>query len=113
MTGPEGTSTTSSTLQILIRDRSAGPNSLSIYTHNLRGINIDNHSVRAKAHGAVAEVTIAAGMRMFEIYKATKDANLTVVGGGKSHLDRNGLIGVGVLKNVSTPESERDFPARY
>jgi hypothetical protein len=62
--------------------RSSGPESLSIWTHQLRGIEVTLGNARAVKHGASAAVKIFAGMRWGEIYAAVAQYNLTIVGGG-------------------------------
>ncbi|KIW30416.1 uncharacterized protein PV07_06160 [Cladophialophora immunda] len=61
--------------------RSSGRGTLSIYMHNIRGVNIAIGDPLAKRYGGIASVKIAAGMRFREIYSAVSAYNLTIVGG--------------------------------
>ncbi|KIX08730.1 uncharacterized protein Z518_03387 [Rhinocladiella mackenziei CBS 650.93] len=75
-----------------IPGRSSGPNSLSIYTHNIRGIDVSIGDARARKYGGVAAVKIGAGMRMGEIYMVAAQHNLTIVGGGDNDVGIGGWI---------------------
>jgi FAD/FMN-containing dehydrogenase len=71
---------------------SSGPNSLSIWTHNIRGIEVNKGDPRAVALGGIASVKISAGMQMFEIYTEAAKNNITVVGGGDMDVGIGGWI---------------------
>ncbi|KAI1608203.1 FAD binding domain-containing protein [Exophiala viscosa] len=73
-------------------DISGRPQALSIWMHNIRGINVTLNGSCAKSHGGVAAVTIAAGMRMREIYAAAAEHNITIVGGGDVDVGIGGWI---------------------
>ncbi|KAJ9644942.1 hypothetical protein H2204_001404 [Knufia peltigerae] len=75
-----------------IPGRSSGPEALSVWTHNIRGVNVTMGDVRAKKYGAVAAVKIAAGMQMREIYAEAVRHNITVVGGGDVDVGIGGWI---------------------
>lgn len=81
---------------------SSGPNSLSIWTHNVRGIEVKKNDARAVALGGVASVKISAGMRMFEIYAEAVKNNITVVGGGGVEVGIGGWITGGGHSPVSS-----------
>jgi FAD/FMN-containing dehydrogenase len=77
---------------ILTLCSSSGGNSLSIWTHHIRGIKTIKGDKRALTHGAVAAVKISAGMRMFELYAEMAKQNLTVMGGADGHVGIGGWI---------------------
>ena len=81
---------------------SSGRNSLSIWTHNLRGINVTIGDARAKKYGGVAAVKIAAGMRMGEIYAEVAKYNVTVVGGADLDVGIGGWITGGGHSPISS-----------
>jgi FAD/FMN-containing dehydrogenase len=88
---------------MLIWARSSGGNSLSIWTHYIRGIKTFKGDKRALAYGAVASVKISAGMRMFELYTAMATERLTVMGGADMNVGIGGWIsgaGHGPLTSV-------------
>jgi FAD/FMN-containing dehydrogenase len=107
---------------MLTSGRSSGGNSLSIRTHNIRGIETMKGDKRALAHGAPAAVKISAGMRMFELYTEMAKQKLTVMGGadlnvgimgwttGAGHGPLTSIYGMGadqVLEmEVVTPDGE-------
>ncbi|KIW33495.1 uncharacterized protein PV07_00341 [Cladophialophora immunda] len=72
--------------------RSSGRSSLSIWTHNIRGVNVTMGDSRAKRYGGVASVKIAAGMRFGEIYQAISSYNLTLVGGADPNVGIGGWV---------------------
>ncbi|KIW86249.1 hypothetical protein Z517_01644 [Fonsecaea pedrosoi CBS 271.37] len=72
--------------------RSSGRSSLSVWTHNIRGINVTMGDLRAKRYGGIASVKIAAGMRFGEIYQAASSYNLTLVGGADPNVGIGGWV---------------------
>ncbi|OAP62842.1 hypothetical protein AYL99_02069 [Fonsecaea erecta] len=72
--------------------RSSGRSSLSIWTHNIRGVNVTMGDSRAKRYGGVASVKISAGMRFGEIYQAASSYNLTLVGGADPNVGIGGWV---------------------
>ncbi|KAH0848534.1 FAD binding domain-containing protein [Fonsecaea pedrosoi] len=72
--------------------RSSGRSSLSVWTHNIRGINVTMGDLRAKRYGGIASVKIAAGMRFGEIYQAVSSYNLTLVGGADPNVGIGGWV---------------------
>ena len=84
--------TTHASFLLLTHHRSSGPGSLSIWTHNIRGVKVGHQDQRAIAQGGVASVKIAAGMRMFEIYAEAAKNNVTVVGGADPNVGIGGWI---------------------
>ncbi|EXJ63321.1 uncharacterized protein A1O5_11642 [Cladophialophora psammophila CBS 110553] len=72
--------------------RSSGRSSLSIWTHNIRGVNVTMGDSQAKRYGGIASVKIAAGMRFGEIYQAIASYNLTIVGGADPNVGIGGWI---------------------
>lgn len=70
--------------------RSSGSGSLSIYTHNIRGVSVNIDDPYAVSYGGVAAVTIAAGMRWGEVYAEMAEHNITVVGGADPHVGVGG-----------------------
>ncbi|KAL8692115.1 MAG: hypothetical protein Q9218_002783 [Villophora microphyllina] len=75
----------------LYRRRSTAPNSLSIWTHNLRGIQWQNRFI---PNGCTAQpspaLKVAAGHRMFEIYDVAAAHDSMIVGGQDPDV---GLVG--------------------
>ena len=71
-------------------DRSSGGNSLSIWTHHIRGIKTLKGDRRALAHGAPAAVKVSAGMRMSELYTEMAKEKLTVMGGADPNVGVGG-----------------------
>ncbi|KAK5083506.1 hypothetical protein LTR05_006008 [Lithohypha guttulata] len=72
--------------------RSSGAGSLSIYTHNLRGMEVNMSDQTAMRYGGIAAVKIAAGMRFREIYTEAAKHNITVVGGADPGVGIGGWI---------------------
>ncbi|KAJ9613552.1 hypothetical protein H2200_003494 [Cladophialophora chaetospira] len=72
--------------------RSSGPGVLSIWTHNIRGVNVTMGDPLAKRYGGVASVKIAAGMRFGEIYEAISAHNLSMVGGADPNVGIGGWV---------------------
>ena len=68
---------------------SSGRGSLSIWTHNLRGIEIN---MTSNDPATVATVKIAAGMRNFEILAAAAKRNVTVMTGADPNVGIGGWI---------------------
>ncbi len=64
--------------------RSNAPNSLSIWTHHLRGIQTHDsfQPARCKVTIKSTAVTVGAGMQMWDLYSTLDALNQTVVGGG-------------------------------
>lgn len=72
--------------------RSSGAGSLSIWTHNLRGIDVTMEDPVAVRYGGIASVKIAAGHRWREIYAEAARNNVTVVGGADPNVGVGGWI---------------------
>jgi FAD/FMN-containing dehydrogenase len=70
--------------------RSAGSNSLSIWTHYMKGIKIMRGDKRAAAHGAPAAVKLAAGTRGIDVLNAMAKERLTVMAGADPHVGVGG-----------------------
>jgi hypothetical protein len=75
---------------------------LSIYTHNIRGVNVSIGDPRAVKYGGVASVKVAAGMRFGEIYAAASAFNLTIVGGADPDVGIGGWITGGGHSPISS-----------
>ncbi|KAM0720296.1 hypothetical protein Q7P37_004432 [Cladosporium fusiforme] len=75
--------------------RSSGSDSLSIQTHNIRGLSLTRGEPRALALGGVASLKILAGERMADVYKFAAANNITVVGGADPHVGIGGWIANG------------------
>jgi FAD/FMN-containing dehydrogenase len=75
--------------------RSSGPDSLSIYTHKLRGIEIVDELDSSSATKPAALVKIHAGERMHEIVKFAAGNKLTPIGGADPHVGIGGWISGG------------------
>ncbi|KAK3905729.1 hypothetical protein C8A05DRAFT_41361 [Staphylotrichum tortipilum] len=74
--------------------RSNAPNSLSIWTHHLRGITT-HASFRPRRCGVTVEgtaATVGAGMQMWDLYNALDALNQTVVGGGGKTVSVGGYV---------------------
>lgn len=75
--------------------RSNAPNSLSIWVHHLRGIEV-HESFRPSGCDAVVEdggaVTVGGGTPMWDVYDALGALNLTVVGGGAKSVSVGGYL---------------------
>ncbi|KAL8683249.1 MAG: hypothetical protein Q9186_000751 [Xanthomendoza sp. 1 TL-2023] len=73
--------------------RSTAPNSLSIYTHNLRGLQWQDRFVPqgcpSPAHSALK---VAAGHRMFEIYDAAATHDSMIIGGQDPDVGLGGYL---------------------
>lgn len=82
--------------------RSSGRGALSIYTHNLWGVNVRLDDAHAQKHGGVAAVQIAAGMRMSEIYAEVAKHNITIVGGADPNVGIGGWITGGGHSPISS-----------
>jgi len=70
--------------------RSSGPGSLSVWTHNIRGIKVNKDDPYALKYGGTASVTVAAGMRWGEVYAEAAKHNLTIVGGAEPNVGVGG-----------------------
>ena len=90
------------TLQQLIPTRSIAPGVLSIWTHNIRGVNVSIGDARAVKYGGIASVKIAAGMRWGEIYTTVAPYNLTIVGGADPNVGIGGWITAGGHSPISS-----------
>lgn len=75
--------------------RSSGSDTLSIQTHNMRGLSLRRGDPRALALGGIASLKIQAGERMVDVYRFAAAHNLTVVGGGEPHVGIGGWISYG------------------
>jgi hypothetical protein len=76
-------------------NRSSGSDSLSIQTHNIRGLSLNRNDTRALALGGVASIKVRAGERMVDIYNFAATNNVTVVGGGEVNVGIGGWISHG------------------
>lgn len=74
--------------------RSSGPGSLSIWTHNIRGITFDIGDKRV-FNNAIGTVKIAAGMTVGEILQAAAANNVTVVTGSDPTVGIGGWLAGG------------------
>ncbi|KAL2132918.1 hypothetical protein VTI74DRAFT_3167 [Chaetomium olivicolor] len=74
--------------------RSNAPNSLSIWTHHLRGIRTHDsfRPNRCKATINSSAVTVGAGMQMWDLYTALDALNQTIVGGGGKTVSVGGYL---------------------
>lgn len=72
--------------------RSSGPDSLMLYTHHLRGIEVRHGDPRAVKYGGVASITIMAGEQLYGIYRAAAKAGVLVVGGADPDVGIGGWI---------------------
>lgn len=81
--------------------RSSGSGSLSIYTHNIRGMTMNMHDSYALRYGGIASVTIPAGHQMRDVYTFAAANNITIVGGA----DPNVGIGGWILNGGHSPLS--------
>lgn len=72
--------------------RSAGRDAVSIYTHNIRGVEVNHQDERATKSGGIASVKIAAGTQMAELYAVAAENNITVVGGADLNVGIGGWI---------------------
>ncbi|KAG8783723.1 hypothetical protein FRC12_019419 [Ceratobasidium sp. 428] len=72
--------------------RSAGAGSLSIWTHQLKGINFTDSFVAngCKGGSGAPAVTIGAAEQWRDVYKAADDHNVTVVGGAANSVGAGG-----------------------
>lgn len=69
-------------LRLIDYFRSTAPDSLSIWTHNLRGLQWhDGFVPKGCSAGAVPAISAAAGSRMFEIYDAAAVHDSMIIGG--------------------------------
>lgn len=81
--------------------RSSGPGSLSIWTHQIWGLEVASNDPLAVKYGGVASVKIGAGMQWGEVYREMAKQNLTVVGGA----DPNVGVGGWILNGGHSPAS--------
>lgn len=74
--------------------RSASPNSLSIWTHNMRGINFHGTFQPQGCHYSIptTAVTAAAGHNLLDLYAATDSYNSTIVGGLEATVGIGGYL---------------------
>jgi len=74
--------------------RSSGPNSLSIWTHHLRGVNFyDNFKPKGcKIATYDHAITAAAGTQMLELDEQASYRNLTIVSGGANTVGVGGYL---------------------
>ena len=73
--------------------RSTAPDSLSIWTHNLRELRWHEGFVPRKCSAdAVLAISAAAGHRMFDIYKAAAAYNSIIVGGEDPNVGIGGYL---------------------
>jgi hypothetical protein len=72
--------------------RSSGAGSLSIWTHNLRGIEVALNDPLALRYGGAAAVKVAAGHQFREIHAEVAKHNVTVVGGADPTVGIGGWI---------------------
>jgi hypothetical protein len=75
--------------------RSAAPNSLSIWTHHMQGMQFHHGSFKPNGCSLAIPgnaVTVAAGSQMIDIYRFTDGFNQTVVGGGARTVGVGGYV---------------------
>ncbi|KAH6845745.1 hypothetical protein B0I37DRAFT_344863 [Chaetomium sp. MPI-CAGE-AT-0009] len=76
--------------------RSNAPNSLSIWTHHLRGVKVHGSFrpsyCKATVDTTAHAVTVGAGMQMWDLYNALDTLNRTVVGGGAKTVSVGGYV---------------------
>ncbi|KAJ4298635.1 hypothetical protein N0V88_003666 [Collariella sp. IMI 366227] len=74
--------------------RSNAPNSLSIWTHHMKGIKTHNsfRPNRCKVAIKKTAVTVGAGMQMKDIYSALDPLSQTIVGGSRKTVSVGGLL---------------------
>lgn len=80
---------------LILADRSSAPNALSIWTHNLRGIDFHKNGFQPKGCSKSidgAAITIAAGEVFGDINAAASLQGLTVVSGGESTVGLGGYL---------------------
>lgn len=80
---------------LLNSHRSSGSDSLSIYTHGIRGLELNTGDPRATAHGGSASLKISAGERFRDIYAFAAEHNITVVGGADQSVGIGGWLAYG------------------
>jgi FAD/FMN-containing dehydrogenase len=85
----------------LTSHRSSGSDSLSIHTHDIRGLELNVGDPRATAYGGFASLKIAAGERFLDIYSFASEHNVTVVGGADRGVGIAGWISYGGHSPVS------------
>lgn len=80
-------------LELMPLPRSTAPSSLSIWTHNLRGLQwFDGFVPQGCSADAVPAITAAAGHRMFEIYDAAAVHGSMIVGGEDPDVGLGGYL---------------------
>ncbi len=80
-------------LRLICRERSTAPNSLSIWTHNLRGLQWHDRFIpQGCSVDGLPAITAAAGHRMFEIYDVAAVHNSMIVGGEDPDVGLGGYI---------------------
>ena len=74
--------------------RSSAPNSLSIWTHNLKGMKVHDTFRPSCCNVSIdgGAVTVGAGQQMGEMYEALDKINRTVVGGGGATVSVGGYL---------------------
>lgn len=70
--------------------RSSGGESLSIWTHNLRGLEVMHGDPRALKYGGSAAIKIAAGKQLGNVYKFAAKNNITFIGGADADVGIGG-----------------------
>ena len=70
--------------------RSSGGESLSIWTHNLRGLEVTHGDPRATKYGGFAAIKIAAGEQLGNVYKFAARNNITFIGGADADVGIGG-----------------------
>ena len=73
---------------------SSGPGALSIWTHNIRGVDFDLNDSRV-FNGAVGTAKVAAGMTVAEALSAAAEQNLTLITGSDSTVGVMGWLSGG------------------
>ncbi|KIV93292.1 hypothetical protein, variant [Exophiala mesophila] len=82
--------------------RSAARDAISIYTHNMKGVQVNQEDERATKYGGVASIKIAAGSVMKDIYGVAAMNNLTVVGGADANVGIGGWLTGGGHSPISS-----------
>ena len=77
--------------------RSSGAGTLSIWTHQMRGLEVNKGDSRVPEYddGSIASVKVSAGMQWGEIYAEASKQSITVVGGAVSSVGIGGLLTAG------------------
>ncbi|KAJ6493167.1 FAD-binding domain-containing protein [Mycena sanguinolenta] len=85
------------------KGRSSGPNSLALWTHNLKDISYDPAFVAEGCTDAYPGVTAGAGVQFFEAFQFAEDNNITLVGGSDATVGLTGGFTMGGGHGVLSP----------